>query len=234
MHCLLCDECFVEKISWYTFFVKCHRKYICDRCEQKLSYIIGEICMECGRPLEFVPASFQEDGICIDCIRWRKEEKYRSFKNRSLYMYDDEMKEIVAQFKFRGDAELVHIFYRPFRSLFQKYFANVSTVIAVPLSKEREIERGFNQAELLATCLPVKISYPSLRRRETEKQSKKTRKERVSGSNPFYFQGEEMFSEQHILLVDDVYTTGITVRQIGSLLYERGAREVSSLTLCRS
>ncbi|COQ10931.1 competence protein ComFC [Streptococcus pneumoniae] len=128
----------------------------------------------------------------------------------------------------------MHIFYRPFRNLFQKHFANVSTVIAVPLSKEREIERGFNQAELLATCLPVKISYPSLRRRETEKQSKKTRKERVSGSNPFYFQGEEMFSGQHILLVDDVYTTGITVRQIGSLLYERGAREVSSLTLCRS
>ena len=112
-------------------------------------------------------------------------------------MYDDEMKEIVAQFKFRGCRVSAH-FYRPFRSLFQKCFANVSTVIAVPLSKEREIERGFNQAELLATCLPVKISYPSLRRRETEKQSKKTRKERVSGSNPFYFQGEEMFSGQHI------------------------------------
>ncbi|EEM93526.1 ComF operon protein 3 [Bacillus thuringiensis IBL 200] len=189
--------------------------------------------MGCGRPLEFVPALFQEDGFCIDCIRWMKEEKYRPFKNRSLYMYDDGMKEIVAQFKFRGDAELVRIFYRPFRSLFQKHFANVSTVIAVPLSKEREVERGFNQAELLATCLPVKLSYPSLRRRETEKQSKKTRKERVSGSNPFYFQGEEMFHEQHVLIVDDVYTTGITVRQIGSLLYDRGAREVSCLTLCR-
>ncbi|MDG2738736.1 phosphoribosyltransferase family protein, partial [Vibrio parahaemolyticus] len=54
------------------------------------------------------------------------------------------------------------------------------------------------------------------------------------GSNPFYFQREEMFHGQRILLVDDVYTTGITVRQIGSLLYDRGAREVSSLTLCRS
>ena len=43
-----------------------------------------------------------------------------------------------------------------------------------------------------------------------------------------------MFHGQRILLVDDVYTTGITVRQIGSLLYDRGAREVSSLTLCRS
>lgn len=82
--------------------------------------------------------------------------------------------------------------------------------------------------------MPVKTFYSSLRRKETEKQSKKTRKERLSGSNPFYFQGEEMFHGQHILLIDDVYTTGITVRQIGSLLYDRGAREVSSLTLCRS
>lgn len=82
--------------------------------------------------------------------------------------------------------------------------------------------------------MPVEISYLSLRRRETEKQSKKSRKERLSGSNPFYFQREEMFHGQRILLVDDVYTTGITVRQIGSLLYDRGAREVSSLTLCRS
>jgi competence protein ComFC len=55
----------------------------------------------------------------------------------------------------------------------------------------------------------------------------------MSGSNPFYFQEEEMFNGQHVLIIDDVYTTGITVRQIGSLLYDRGAREVSCLTLCR-
>ncbi|PGT13198.1 ComF family protein [Bacillus cereus] len=234
MHCLLCDEYILGTVSWNTFFVKFHKKYMCDRCERKLSYIIGEVCRECGRPLANLPAEYKENDICLDCVRWMNEEGYRSFKNRSLYMYDDEMKEILAQFKFRGDAELVHIFHWPFRGLFQKHFQNVSTVIAVPLSREREYERGFNQAELLATCLPVSISYPSLNRRETEKQSKKTRKERLSGSNPFYFQGEERFHGQHILLVDDVYTTGITVRQIGSLLYDRGAREVSSLTLCRS
>ena len=147
-------------------------------------------------------------------------------------MYDDEMKEIVAQFKFRGCRVSAH-FYRPFRSLFQKCFANVSTVIAVPLSKEREIERGFNQAELLATCLPVKISYPSLRRR---KQKSKVRRHVKKGCQEaiLLFSGRRDVFGQHILLVDDVYTTGITVRQIGSLLYERGAREVSSLTLCRS
>ncbi|ARC30715.1 MULTISPECIES: ComF family protein [Bacillus cereus group] len=234
MHCLLCEEDISYAISWCNFFVKAHKKYICDRCEQKISYIIGEICRECGRSLDPLPAEYKEGDICKDCVRWMNVESYRPLKNRSLYMYDNEMKGILAQFKFRGDAELVRIFHLPFRSLFQQYFANVSTVIAVPLSKEREYERGFNQAELLAACLPVGLSYPSLRRRETEKQSKKTRKERMLGSNPFYFQGEEMFHGQHILLVDDVYTTGITVRQIGSLLYDRGANEVSSLTLCRS
>ncbi|PEX89895.1 ComF family protein [Bacillus cereus] len=234
MHCLLCDEVISCTISWYSFFVKVQNKYICDRCEQKISYIIGEICRECGRPLDSLSAEYKESDICMDCVRWMNKEGYRSFTNRSLYMYDDEMKGILAQFKFRGDAELVHMFYQPFRNLFQKYFTHVSVVMAVPLSREREYERGFNQAELLVACLPVSVFNTSLSRIETEKQSKKTREERVSGSNPFYFQGEEMFHEQHILLVDDVYTTGITVRQIGSLLYERGAREVSSLTLCRS
>lgn len=234
MHCLLCDEYIVETVSWYTFFVKSHKKYVCDRCEQKLSYIIGGICMDCGRPLDDLPTRYKENDICMDCVRWRNEEGYRPFKNRSLYVYNDDMKGILAQFKFRGDAELVRIFYQSFRELFQKYFTDVSTVIAVPLSREREYERGFNQAELLAACLPVKNFYSSLGRKETEKQSKKSRKERLSGSNPFYFQREEMFHGQHILLVDDVYTTGITVRQIGSLFYDKGASEVSSLTLCRS
>ncbi|ADY24397.1 comF operon protein 3 [Bacillus thuringiensis serovar finitimus YBT-020] len=190
--------------------------------------------MDCGRPLDDLPTRYKENDICMDCVRWRNEEGYRPFKNRSLYVYNDDMKGILAQFKFRGDAELVHIFYQSFRELFQKYFTDVSTVIAVPLSREREYERGFNQAELLAACLPVKNFYSSLRRKDTEKQSKKSRKERLSGSNPFYFQREEMFHGQHILLVDDVYTTGITVRQIGSLFYDKGASEVSSLTLCRS
>ncbi|MCU5371592.1 MULTISPECIES: ComF family protein [Bacillus cereus group] len=234
MHCLLCDEYMVETVSWYAFFVKSPKKYVCDRCEQKLSYIIGGICMDCGRPLDDLPTRYKENDICMDCVRWRNEEGYRPFKNRSLYVYNDDMKGILAQFKFRGDAELVRIFYQSFRELFQKYFTDVSTVIAVPLSREREYERGFNQAELLAACLPVKNFYSSLRRKETEKQSKKSRKERLSGSNPFYFQREEVFHGQHILLVDDVYTTGITVRQIGSLFYDKGASEVSSLTLCRS
>lgn len=207
MHCLLCDEYMLETVSWYTFFVKSHKKYVCDRCERKLSYIIGEICMECGRPLELLSTVFKKDDICMDCIRWMKEEKYRPLKNRSLYVYDDEMKAVLAQFKFRGDAELVRIFYRSFRELFQKYFTNVSTVIPVPLSREREYERGFNQAELLAACLPVEISYLSLRRR---KQKSKVRSHvKKDFREVILF----IFKEKRCFMVNAFYLLTMYIRQ---------------------
>ena len=115
------------------------------------------------------------------------------------------MKAVLAQFKFRGDAELVRIFI-DLSGAISKYFTNVSTVIPVPLSREREYERGFNQAELLAACLPVEISYLSLRR-ETEKQSKKSRKERLSGSNPF------IFKEKRCFMVNAFYLLTMYIRQ---------------------
>lgn len=122
-------------------------------------------------------------------------ESYRPLKNRSLYMYDNGMKGILAQFKFRGDAELVRIFHRPFRSLFQQYFANVSTVIAVPLSKEREYERGFNQAELLAACLPVGLSYPSLRRRKQKNKVRRRAKKGCWEAILFIFRVKRCFTD---------------------------------------
>lgn len=61
----------------------------------------------------------KENDICMDCVRWRNEEGYRPFKNRSLYVYNDDMKGILAQFKFRGDAELVRIFINLFGSYFK-------------------------------------------------------------------------------------------------------------------
>lgn len=233
MHCLLCDEYISEGVSWYSFFIQFKKPYICERCEQKLSYIMGEICEDCGRPFVLLSEEYREDNLCKDCVRWREEMEFLPIKNRSMYVYNDWMKEVLARFKFRGDAELVQIFRANFVTAFQKYFADCHAVMPIPLSKEREYERGFNQAEVLASCLPCRMLQTSLSRKDTEKQSKKRRIERIRGMNPFYFQKEEMFAGQHILLIDDVYTTGITVRQVAARLYDAGAQTVSSLTLCR-
>ncbi|AWC34548.1 ComF family protein [Bacillus cytotoxicus] len=233
MHCLLCDDYIAEEASWYSFFIRPHDRYICNLCERKLSYITGEFCHGCGRPLSSLDPAYRYGEICRDCMKWKEENCFPFIKNRSTYVYNDGMKEILARFKFRGDAELVKVFQIGFVSTFQKYFSNAQFLIPVPLSKEREYERGFNQAERLAACLPIPILPTSLTRKETEKQSKKGRIERIAAANPFYFQEEECLTGQHLVIIDDVYTTGITVRQVGELLYHAGAQSVSSLTLCR-
>ncbi|MEY8349407.1 ComF family protein [Bacillus cereus] len=233
MYCLLCDEYISEGASWYSFFVQSDKQYICERCERKFSYIMGEICADCGRSFLLLSEEYREGSLCKDCVRWREEMKFLPIKNRSVYVYNDWMKEVLAQFKFRGDAELLQIFRANFVAVFHECFSECHAVIPIPLSKEREYERGFNQAELLASCLPCRMLQTSLSRKDTEKQSKKRRIERIRGMNPFCFQKEEMFAGQHILLIDDVYTTGITVRQVAACLYDAGAQTVSSLTLCR-
>ncbi|MBY0595780.1 ComF family protein [Bacillus bingmayongensis] len=233
MHCLLCDDSISENITWYSFFIQSDRRCICESCERKLSYIIGEICEDCGRPFASLAEEYREGNFCKDCVRWKEEMKFLPIKNRSVYVYNNWMREVLARFKFRGDAELVQVFRANFIAVFHKYFSDCQAVIPIPLSKEREYERGFNQAELLASCLPRSVLQTSFRRKDTEKQSKKKRIERLSVENPFYFRKEETFAGQHILLVDDVYTTGITVRQVAECLYDAGAQIVSSLTLCR-
>lgn len=232
MHCLLCDDLFMEPVSWFSFFMRQEQKKICPRCEQQFAYITGKLCGDCGRPLENISTVYKQDDVCYDCIRWRNQPLFPSVKNRSVYMYNDWMKEVLARFKFRGDAVLASLFTAPLRDAYETHFSHCQ-VIPIPLSKEREQERGFNQAELLAECLRVPVKKTSLMRQETEKQSKKTREERLALSCPFYFAEEENMIGDSILLVDDVYTTGITVRQAAKCFYEKGVKEVAALTLCR-
>ncbi|CAM4061546.1 competence protein ComF [Bacillus manliponensis] len=232
MHCLICDDFFMEQVSWFSFFVKQHQSCICSHCEKRFSYVIGKVCEDCGRPLKDLLDIYKRGDVCYDCMRWREQNVLPYVKNRSLYVYNDWMEEVLARFKFRGDAVLASLFAADLRSAYQTYFLNFK-VVPIPLSREREQDRGFNQAELLAECLQVPLMKSSFMRSETEKQSKKTRKQRLTSSCPFYFTLEEDFTDFNIVLVDDVYTTGITVRQAARCFYEKGAKSVSSLTLCR-
>jgi len=235
MNCLLCDDVVSILPSWFSFFVEQDKRYVCTHCEQKFSYIIGDICADCGRMFQSLADEYREGEYCQDCLRWRKDPHFRHVyvKNRSVYVYNDWMKEVLARFKFRGDAALVQIFFSAFANAFRQHFPHCDYIVPIPLSLPRQYERGFNQAELLAACLSATVMKTSLVRSGAEKQSKKTRAERLQRSRPFYFAADESFRGKDIVLIDDVYTTGITVRQAAECFYEKGAKNVSSLTLCR-
>ncbi|WP_318246450.1 ComF family protein [Rossellomorea aquimaris] len=120
-----------------------------------------------------------------------------------------------------------------FSQTIKTYLAEVEydLIIPIPLSDERLYERGFNQSTVLLEEAEVRPST-ILTRLHSEKQSKKTRSERLLQEQVFRL-AESDVRGKTILLFDDIYTTGTTLRQAAKLLREAGADAVSSLTLAR-
>ena len=176
-----------------------------------------------------------EGEICLDCERWQlfyRKEGDPLIKNVSLYTYNSFMKEIVAKWKYRGDYILGTIFKNELKAAFHKHFHKIAkdaAIVPIPLSEERLYERGFNQAEMLASFLTDEI-VDILERIHSEKQSKKTRSERMRSENPFTLRKP---INKRVILVDDIYTTGRTVRHAAQLLRNSGCKEVYAFTLIR-
>jgi len=113
-------------------------------------------------------------------------------------------------------------------------------IIPVPLHKKRLRKRGFNQSLLLARALAKDFSMPldfqSLRRRiHTNPQIGLGRTERevnVRGAFEVVRKGEIV--DSRILLIDDVYTTGSTIRECARILLDSGAQSVGVATLARA
>ncbi|MFC3041295.1 ComF family protein [Virgibacillus xinjiangensis] len=153
--------------------------------------------------------------------------------NHSIFTYNSTMQEMIAAWKYRGDYQIGYIFKQAMIASYKKRFASMKkglVVVPVPLSKERLQERGFNQAQQLADILP-RENIAVLERHHGEKQSKKSRAERIMTENPF----ELLYPlNTAAVLVDDIYTTGRTLRHAADLLKRHGCPEVYGLTLSRS
>ncbi|MFT9598150.1 ComF family protein [Mesobacillus sp.] len=218
-------------MSWRTLFGEDKTPKICGECNENFSPVTGEICEICGRPFAFLEAEYRVENLCFDCKRWEDEHWSGSLdQNRSLYRYTDFAKDIMAKFKFRGDYVLAEIFAEDLCQALQAY--QYDYIVPIPLSEERLYERGFNQAEALISTAGFKPTH-LLSRVHTEKQSKKSRSERIHIEQVFKLETELNLNSKTILLIDDIYTTGSTLRHAAKLLKENGAAKVYSFTLAR-
>ncbi|WP_096202421.1 ComF family protein [Bacillus sp. FJAT-45350] len=235
-NCLLCDTPLTFQVGWLNAFGMQKEGCLCLKCSNELDEINGEICSICGRPFALLDSSFRFENECYDCARWEQDEYWRGvlLKNRSIYSYNSFLKEIMARFKFRSDAELVKIFQQPLQKVFQKEFPK-HLLVPIPLSGERKYERAFNQAELIAELLRKPI-LALIKVTNEEKQSKKNRIERLESKSPI-FKFDPNFKQQtqsaDILIIDDIYTTGATIRHAAKELLTNEAKSVSSLTIAR-
>ncbi|GAA0446649.1 comF operon protein ComFC [Lentibacillus halophilus] len=227
MNCLWCDEHIVPSITWKTVLTLTEPMSLCASCEHTLVALTGERCVKCSR--------MSEETVCKDCRRWENDWQNGADPlawNVSVFQYNEAMREMIARWKYRGDYCLGDVFQHPYQQAFRKHFSFLSrnaVIVPIPLSDDRLKDRGFNQAARLADSLPRK-TRSVLMRTHGEKQSKKTKWERISGRNPFKV--TESITNP-VVLTDDIYTTGTTLRHAAFVLKQNGSPSVYAMTLIR-
>jgi ComF family protein len=179
-----------------------------------------------------------DDHLCSACLT---EERYFT-KARAIALYEGLLAETVSRFKYQGASRLA----KPLGALLGEYqdlefsFAEFDLILAVPLHSRRLRQRGFNQSMLLARRLSQRHSIPldfaSLHRtRHTQPQTHLSGSERQKNiRGAFQVRRPGVISGKHILLIDDVFTTGATVQECSKVLLEAGAKRVDVLTLARA
>lgn len=229
-HCLYCDAVIQEQMTWRKFLFGASDQKLCETCKGKLAVITGLTCRKCSRPLAELASEYIHEDICHDCFRWEDDAKWAGNleNNASIYQYNDFLKALMARYKYRGDYVLAKVFSEEVRNTLSE--ASFDLLVPIPLSKERLLERGFNQA----TGLAVEAGFETvdaLVRVHGEKQSKKSREERIHLKQ--VFKVTEPVLDKRILLIDDIYTTGSTLQHAAKALVESGAKSISSFTLAR-
>ncbi|MCW1835091.1 ComF family protein [Bacillus xiamenensis] len=228
MICPICEGHFVAAFTWKSFLLS-NEDRLCVACKRKLTKIDSPICPKCGRVQS-------DDHLCHDCSRWNKRTDSEEVleKNRSVYVYNDFMKDVLARFKFRGDTALAELFKRDVQAVFKRSFSIKEPVLVpIPLSKERLKERGFNQSVMLASMIGGPIFQPLIKVHQ-RKQSKKSKNDRLNQKGLFQLKQPDPIVLKDVILVDDIYTTGATVYHAARILKDAGAKSVSSFTLIRS
>ena len=225
--CQLCGNHFYVPLS--LGFLLSFRKYqeptLCPKCRHKFLRIKSPICQYCGRSGRF------QHQICGDCRRWLKA-KTAWFRNRALYRYNQAMSDYMKEYKFKGNYRLRLVFQAKF-SL--KLKQTNCQVVPIPINPETYQKRGFNQVKGLIRSVPILDILKTRCRRKRKSQSAKTRIERLRLPQPFELVpgAKNKIMGKNLVIADDVYTTGTTIRHAASLLKNYGARSVRGITLAR-
>ncbi|CQR46393.1 Ribose-phosphate pyrophosphokinase [Paraliobacillus sp. PM-2] len=230
MECIWCQQLIYPEVTWSTLFIPEKITPLCKNCQAELQPIERIDCFDCGR--QYNEKATKGDVRCTDCQRWHQENKHYLTRNRSVFQYNKQIQAMITKWKYRGDYSLIEAFADQIQQYFQTYYNDLdenTIIVPIPLSDQRLHERAFNQAEVIAEQLPLPIHH-LLRRIHGEKQAKRSRKERLAISNPFQLYQP---TNQPVLLIDDIYTTGTTLHHAAQILKQGGCPTVYAYTLAR-
>lgn len=190
-------------------------------------------CAQCARPLT---ASGLPPGWRCEACRASPPPYERLL---AAWSYQPPLDETVMALKFRRLDYLGTQLGRALAELFAEPLEDRDLVVPVPLYWSRRLRRGFNQAELiarpLAQALGVPLARALRRRRATAHQSRLGSRERGRNlAGAFAVHRRKSIRGRHVLLVDDVTTTGATLAAAAQALRDAGSASVVALAAART
>lgn len=223
----------------------------CDLCgadvnnSDLLGYSLPQalLCQYCVNDLPY----FKQDIVAGNLLSW--PTIHRAMPNihfdqllaLSPYIYP--FTQWLAQFKYSGRFELAPLFSALLVAQWQALTVKqclkpVDLVLSVPLHSKKWQVRGYNQAHLIAKGFSSQLALPYdanlvVRIKNNDSQMGKTGQQRRKNlAKAFALQGNIANHIKHVLIIDDVVTTGTTASEISKLLKKSGVQTVTLATVC--
>ena len=203
------------------------------KAENLFGYVFGATCPACGR---------LGTSICNSCfdelVAGAKKQNKKQIEYHGTVLvafeYNSAIRKIILNFKYRnqrsslrfiGDALVKRI-----RAEQERTLKSIDLVTWAPTTTRRIVERGYDHAELIAKYVAKQLSVPCrkvLFRVSNRPQTGKSRDARLIGPT---FSARKLDFE-HLLLIDDVVTTGATLNSASHALYQAGAGLVTCVAV---
>lgn len=211
-----------------------------------------QICLHCGDD-----ALNKEAFLCYSCFKdlpytnfegvaenrvaqiFAGRVKYEKAFATFYFKHGSVMQSLLHQLKYKGNKQLGLQLGKMMGFQMQTKLPHndFDCLVPLPLHPKKELKRGFNQSKLLSEGISAVLNKPIvfdslIRQEETETQTKKSREERWENVvNSFALKNPENLDSKHVLLVDDVLTTGATIEAAASVLVKKANVRISIATL---
>lgn len=225
--------------------------YIEKRINEHLEHSTSaEYCFEC-RNKGYVPASSfassakklpfnNTNKISIAQGKpWIAQGESSITQGKSLYLYRGAIKQIMYRFKYGNRREYARVFARQTVEKYGDWIKKnqIQAIVPVPMYMPKQRKRGYNQAESFARELSLLTGIPMdknliKRTKDTTPQKELNDIERKNNLKNAFQNQKSIVQYSHILVVDDIYTTGSTAQAVAKELIKIGVRRVYFMSVC--